>query len=196
MKYLSFLIALTFLAFPTYASEITGSLSTGVSTGIEGVLVSAPTATPVAGTYTSAQNITLNSSGGALRIHYTTDGTIPTCSGGTLFSSAISVPESLTIRAISCYPNNVESGVGVFAYGINIPSAPSGGGGGGGGGGGIFPNPPTTGDINNDGKVDLTDFNLLIVSWGSTGSGLPADLNNDGVVDLLDFVLLLANWTN
>ena len=52
------------------------------------------------------------------------------------------------------------------------------------------------GDINCDGKVDILDFNLLMVAWGDTGTGLAADIDHSGVVDLGDFNLLMVNWTN
>ncbi len=68
---------------------------------------------------------------------------------------------------------------------------------GGGGGGGSSANMITTiagakVDLNNDGRTDLLDFNLLMVNWGKAGS--VADLNKDGKVDLLDFNLLMVNW--
>jgi len=50
------------------------------------------------------------------------------------------------------------------------------------------------GDITCDGNIDLSDFNALMVSWGSTSANNPADLNKDGAVDLLDFNLLMVNW--
>jgi hypothetical protein len=97
-------------------------------------------ATPPAGTYVGGQSVALAAEG-ADSIRYTTDGSTPNCSvampesivepNGTLYEGAISVPSSLTIRAIACYPMGYHSEVGVFPYTINTP--PSGGGGGGGG---------------------------------------------------------------
>jgi len=123
------------LTAPVYASEVTGSICTGLSCPIEANVIVAPTASPIAGTYTSAQSVTLVSTG-ASSIRYTTDGTAPACpTTGTLYSTAISVGTSQTIKAISCYPNSNTSTIASFAYVINIPT--SGGGGGGGGGGAI-----------------------------------------------------------
>ena len=194
-KYLLIALLSFALAVPVYASEVTGTLSTGISTGIEATVAATPTASPVAGTYTSAQSVTLTAAGSS-SIRYTTDGSAPSCTIGTTYTGAIAVGSSLTIRAIGCY-YNVASPVGIFAYGINIPPAPSGGGGGGGGGGPLPPSTPAAGngDLNNDAVVNLLDFNSLVVAWGSTGSNVPADLNHDGVVDLLDFNLLIVNWT-
>ena len=49
-------------------------------------------------------------------------------------------------------------------------------------------------DINNDGSVDVFDFNLLMVKWGSVSQNILADINCDGSVDVFDFNLLMVNW--
>lgn len=49
-----------------------------------------------------------------------------------------------------------------------------------------------TGDFNNDGKVDLKDLNLFVLSWKK--ANVPQDLNKDGVVDLKDFNIFVFNW--
>ena len=97
-------------------------------------IISPPTATPGTGTYSSGQSVTLLSSG-ATSINYTTDGTTPTCSSQE-FSSAISVPSSETINAVSCYPNNMSSTVSSFTYTISSPIVSGWGSSGGGSGGG------------------------------------------------------------
>ena len=50
-------------------------------------------------------------------------------------------------------------------------------------------------DTNKDGKVDILDFNTLMVHWGETVSGNIADCDSDGIVDILDFNLLMVHWT-
>lgn len=52
---------------------------------------------------------------------------------------------------------------------------------------------PGTGDLNGDGRVNLTDFSILLFHWGTTSP--VADINGDGKVDLTDFSILLFNWT-
>ncbi len=52
---------------------------------------------------------------------------------------------------------------------------------------------PGNGDINHDGKVNLTDFSILLYHWGT--SDVDSDLNSDGTVNLTDFSILLFNWT-
>ncbi len=48
-------------------------------------------------------------------------------------------------------------------------------------------------DANKDGKIDVLDFNILMVNWGETEGGL-GDFNSDGIVDIFDFELLMVNW--
>jgi subtilisin family serine protease len=56
------------------------------------------------------------------------------------------------------------------------------------------PNPtPKPGDLNNDGKVNITDLSTLLSNWGK--SGVPADINGSGKVDIADLSTLLSNWT-
>ena len=62
--------------------------------------VAKPTFTPVEGNYTSAQNVTIACATDGASIYYTLDGTEPT-SNSTLYSSAISITETKTIKAIA-----------------------------------------------------------------------------------------------
>jgi cysteine-rich repeat protein len=52
-------------------------------------------------------------------------------------------------------------------------------------------------DLNRDGKVNLTDFSILIFWWGTTGgdSSPSADINGNGRVGIEDFSILLFNWS-
>ena len=193
------------------ASEFTGTVSTGVNSGsVGGTVIAAPSALPVAGTYTSTQNVVLTANG-ATSIRYTTDGTEPSCSTETVYHVPIPVSQSLTIKAISCYPNDVSSPISTFDYIISLPIStpaasptPAPAGGGGGGGGGFVPTPTPSPlslseeakkvDINNDNKIDILDFNVIMVNWGAEGNNV-ADLNKDGKVDILDFNALMVFWS-
>ncbi len=195
------LLALLLSGSPAMASETTGNLSTGISstvgTTVDGVVITPPIPNPASGAYTGTQSVTL-AADGSTSMHYTTDNTVPTCSTGITYSGAISVSSSMTIQAISCYPQNKTSTVASYAYIINTPS--SGGGGGGGSsssGGGSTVTAAIGGkvDSNKDGKVDVLDFVNLMANWGKTGSTNTADFNSDGKVDILDFVTLMANWS-
>jgi hypothetical protein len=117
-----------------FASEVTGTLSTGLSSTVsvvEGVVITPPAVSPVAGTYTSAQSVALTAVG-SLSIRYTLDGSTPSCTVGTLYTAPISIGTTQTLKAISCYAQDHSSTVASYLYTINIPT--SGGGGGGGGG--------------------------------------------------------------
>ncbi len=54
-----------------------------------------------------------------------------------------------------------------------------------------------TADLNVDGRVNLTDFSILLFWWNTAGgdSNPPADINRDGSVSLTDFSIMLFNWT-
>ena len=57
-----------------------------------------------------------------------------------------------------------------------------------------LPPPPVrkTGDINGDGKVNITDLSLLLSAWGTNNTA--ADLNKSGKVDIADLSILLSNF--
>lgn len=48
-------------------------------------------------------------------------------------------------------------------------------------------------DLNQDGKVNITDFSILLYHWGSDNDC--ADQNNSGNVDLIDFSIMMYYWT-
>ena len=50
------------------------------------------------------------------------------------------------------------------------------------------------GDLNDDNLINITDATAVGVSFGATGSGLPADLNQDGIVDILDIIIVSVNF--
>jgi hypothetical protein len=83
-----------------------------------------PTFSPVAGTYTSAQTVTISSTTASASIYWNTTGS-PT-SSDTLYAGPITVSTSETVYAIAEKTNFSNSAVGSAAYVINTPS-PSGG---------------------------------------------------------------------
>ena len=48
-------------------------------------------------------------------------------------------------------------------------------------------------DLNHDGKVNLTDFSILLFYWGT--SGPVGDINEDKKVNITDFSIMLYYWT-
>lgn len=62
-------------------------------------VVAAPTFSPGTGTYTSAQTVTISTTTTGASIRYTTDGSTPSETNGTVYSGAITVASSTTIQA-------------------------------------------------------------------------------------------------
>gem|GEM_PF-3594572 len=92
-----------------------------------------PTASPAGATFTSAQSVTLSTATSGASIYYTIDGSVPTASS-TLYSGAITVGASETIKAIALKSGMGNSDVMSESYVINIPgvvstptASPSGG---------------------------------------------------------------------
>ena len=111
-----------------------------------------------------------------------------------IFNNGASTPLNLTI------PGSSSSGSTSSTSGGTTSS------GGGGGGGGAAISTTTTApatlsaaaqkvDANKDNKIDVLDFNTLMVNWGKTTANNIADFNGDSKVDIFDFNLLMINWT-
>jgi len=79
--------------------------------------VATPTFTPSAGTYTSAQSVELNTTTDGATIYYTTDGTDPTTSSS-VYSSAINVSTTTTIKALAVKSGMDNSSVASATYNI------------------------------------------------------------------------------
>jgi Chitobiase/beta-hexosaminidase C-terminal domain len=76
-----------------------------------------PTFSPVAGTYTGTQSVTITSAG-ADTIYFTTDGSTPTTSS-TVYSGPVSVAVSETLKALAVKAGFNNSAIGSAAYVIN-----------------------------------------------------------------------------
>ncbi len=48
-------------------------------------------------------------------------------------------------------------------------------------------------DLNGDGKVNLVDFSIFLLSWNT--HDIRSDFNQDGIVNLADFSIMLFAWT-
>jgi hypothetical protein len=98
------------LTIPTYTITITSS----------NPVAATPTFSPAAGTYTSAQSVTISCATSGASIYYTTDGTDPNNTGnGTLYSGAISVTSTTTIKAIAYADGFDPSAIASATYTIN-----------------------------------------------------------------------------
>lgn len=56
-----------------------------------------------------------------------------------------------------------------------------------------FLNNKIPGDLNNDSKVNLIDYSIMVNDLFKTGTNLEADINQDGKVNLLDYSILVTN---
>ena len=60
---------------------------------------------------------------------------------------------------------------------------------------GFLLEPQLTGDINDDGVINVNDFLLVLAAWGPClESCCPADLDRNGDVGVGDFLILLGNF--
>jgi outer membrane protein OmpA-like peptidoglycan-associated protein len=83
----------------------------------------AATFDPAAGTYPSAQFVTLSTTTPGGVIHYTTDGSEPTAASP-VYTAPIPVDASTTVRAIVTAPPSADSAVSSAAYAIEPPPPP------------------------------------------------------------------------
>jgi len=81
--------------------------------------VAMPTFSPAAGTYSSAQSVTVSSTTLGASIRYTADGTTPSSTVGTVYGGAVSVSSSLTLKAIAYKTGMSDSTVATSAYSIS-----------------------------------------------------------------------------
>jgi len=96
-----------------------GSTNSAVATAAYTIALVLPTPTfsPAAGTYTTAQSVTISDGSSGATIYYTTNGTTPTTSS-TKYTGAISVSASETIEAIAVASGSTNSAVATAAYTI------------------------------------------------------------------------------
>ncbi len=103
----------------------TGMTNSGVATASYNMNLSAaaiPAFNPAPNTYSSGQNVAISTVTSGATIKYTTDGSVPSCSVGTTYSSAIWVPSTMTIKAIACKTGMSNSSVTTGTYTINLSS--------------------------------------------------------------------------
>ena len=108
MKYWFVSISLTVLVFITGCEMFTDLFGPGT--------VAAPTFSPPAGTYTSAQSVTIATATSGATIRYTTDGTLPTATQGTVYTGAIAVATTTTLTAIAYQTGWADSAVTSATY--------------------------------------------------------------------------------
>jgi hypothetical protein len=104
-----------------YATGIPDSL-VGTAIYTIGSQAAAPTFSPPAGQYGSPQSVTISSSTSGATIRYTTDGSLPTPTTGTIYSTPVPVNASMTIKAIAYKAGMADSEVTAATYVIAPPA--------------------------------------------------------------------------
>jgi RHS repeat-associated protein len=104
------------------AIAILSSAGSGVATTTY-IIGSAPTFSPIAGTYTNVETVSITSPDFGAAIYYTTDGTTPTTSA-TRYTIPISVSSTETLKAIAVL-GAASSSVATATYTINLSSSAS-----------------------------------------------------------------------
>ena len=102
----------------------TGGSSTGAPASVPPAPAATPAFTPVPGTYSSAQSVTISSATSGSTIYYTADGSMPTTSS-TVYGGAIPVNATKTVRAMATASGFQPSSVGTAAYTISATAPPT-----------------------------------------------------------------------
>jgi len=104
-----------------YKSGLTDS---SVTSATYEIVVAAPAFNPGGGTYSSAQSVTITTVTSGATIRYTTDGSTPSQSNGTVYSSPVAISVTTTLKAIAYKSGMTDSSVTSATYTITgVPQA-------------------------------------------------------------------------
>ncbi|MGA3007269.1 MAG: chitobiase/beta-hexosaminidase C-terminal domain-containing protein [Opitutaceae bacterium] len=132
-----------------------------------GTTVATPTFSVAAGTYTAAQTVAISDSTSGATIYYTTNGNTPTTSS-TVYSGAISVSSTTTIKALAAKSGDTNSAVASATYTINA------------GGGTVVATPvlsEPTGTYSKEVHVSITDSTSGASIRYTTDGSTPTETN-------------------
>jgi unsaturated rhamnogalacturonyl hydrolase len=87
-------------------------------TSSSGGQVAAPTFNPAPGTYSSAQSVAISTATSGASIRYTTDGSTPTATTGTLYTGPVTIATTTTLKAIAYASGMTTSSVTSGTYTI------------------------------------------------------------------------------
>ena len=104
-----------------YESGMTDSAVGSAAYTINGI-VATPTFSPAAGTFSSAQSVTIATSTSGATIRYTLDGSTPSETAGTVYGGAVAVMPTTTIKAIAYKGGWTDRAIASATYTISSPS--------------------------------------------------------------------------
>jgi len=104
-----------------YGTGFTDSFITSATYTITLPQAAAPTFSPGGGTYPSTQTVTITSATGVASLRYTTDGSTPTSTSGTIYSGPVNVSSNATLKALAYESGFADSAVTTAAYTIGGP---------------------------------------------------------------------------
>lgn len=81
--------------------------------------VATPSFSPTGGTFSSAQNVTVSTATGGAAIRYTTDGSTPSSTSGIVYSGAINISSTTTLKAIAYKSGMTDSAIQTDTYTIS-----------------------------------------------------------------------------
>ncbi len=96
-----------------------GMTDSAVTSATYTVGPAAPRFSPGAGSYTSAQNVTITTTSGGASIRYTTDGSTPSATVGTVYSSPVSIASTATLKAVAYQSGQSDSTVTSGTYSLS-----------------------------------------------------------------------------
>jgi len=165
-----------------------GWLDSLVTDGAYEIKAATPIMTPAGGNYSGTQTVTITTTTPAAEIRFTTDGSTPDSTTGTVYSGPVSVDQSLTLRAIAYKAGLTDSDVADEDYVITLPNYLYVGGTymGTGANLGFFSGlgfPDTVGVDTTYVYVVKVDATTGIPVWGVYG-GVPGDDNSGSLADI------------
>ena len=172
-----------------YTNSQAASASYTISAGLP-----APTFSPAAGTYTSAQSVTISDATAGTTIYYTTNGTTPTTSS-TQYMGAIWQTATQTLRAIAVETGSANSLVTTAAYTIApVLPAPTFSPTGGGASWALFTTPPSV--TISDTQAGTTFYYTTNGTTPTTSSTLYTGPITVNVTETLQAIAVETGYTN
>jgi hypothetical protein len=107
-------------AVATIGGSVTLSAVSSATYIISTTQVASPTFNPGSGTYSTAQTVAISTPTPGAFIRYTTDGSMPSETAGTLYSGSITINSTTTITAIAYEGGMTDSAIASATYNIGV----------------------------------------------------------------------------